>query len=472
METPARFLAQLTPPAVPLGEVPLEEVDQAIAREDAERAERRTAPSPLAARLSDLPRLLRWVGASVLVVAAFTFMLQSWEQGNDVVRYFHFLAFTATLTAAGFFCGLRIRDEKGARTFLGLAAGAVPVHFTVLGALLYSQFPWLSGFAEYPAYAHFLAPDGAAALVTSGIGVGVLIAVCWIAFLAFARPQARRLTTAYLLANAALLVPTRHPDVIGLVALGLLVGLVVFDRMVLASSQALRTPEGSFVRAMLAVPFAILIGRTFNLYEPSALFFGAVLASLAVVLHVLVPKVIASRRWASAAQYASLVPAAGAWLCVAHALQSALSLSAAWVLPLACLPTALLYGALSLRSQGDGAPMRRLAALVATGGMTLELVLFPGVLASFFCLATAIVALAYGYASEQRGVLLTGLTALVFGLLYHVRFAAELYALSPWGALALLGTVTVLAASLLERHHRTLLGHALELRGRLQSWQD
>jgi hypothetical protein len=456
METPARFLAQLTPPAVPLGEVPLEEVDQAIAREDAERAERRTAPSPLAARLSDLPRLLRWVGASVLVVAAFTFMLQSWEQGNDVVRYFHFLAFTATLTAAGFFCGLRIRDEKGARTFLGLAAGAVPVHFTVLGALLYSQFPWLSGFAEYPAYAHFLAPDGAAALVTSGIGVGVLIAVCWIAFLAFARPQARRLTTAYLLANAALLVPTRHPDVIGLVALGLLVGLVVFDRMVLASSQALRTPEGSFVRAMLAVPFAILIGRTFNLYEPSAL----------------VPKVIASRRWASAAQYASLVPAAGAWLCVAHALQSALSLSAAWVLPLACLPTALLYGALSLRSQGDGAPMRRLAALVATGGMTLELVLFPGVLVSFFCLATAIVALAYGYASEQRGVLLTGLTALVFGLLYHVRFAAELYALSPWGALALLGTVTVLAASLLERHHRTLLGHALELKGRLQSWQD
>jgi hypothetical protein len=129
---------------------------------------------------------------------------------------------------------------------------------------------------------------------------------------------------------------------------------------------------------------------------------------------------------------------------------------------------ATLYGALSLRSLDGGAGLRKLAALVATGGMTLQLVLFPGVGSSLACLATAIVATAYGYAAEQRGVLGLGVLALIFGLLYHLRYAAELYALSPWGSLALLGIVTVIAGSLVERHHRSLSARVVDLRGRLQ----
>lgn len=100
--------------------------------------------------------------------------------------------------------------------------------------------------------------------------------------------------------------------------------------------------------------------------------------------------------------------------------------------------------------------------------MTLQLMLFPGVGSSLACLAAAIVATAYGYAAEQRGVLGLGVLALIFGLLYHLRYAAELYALSPWGSLALLGIVTVIAASLVERHHRSLTARVVDLRVRLQ----
>jgi hypothetical protein len=302
------------------------------------------------------------------------------------------------------------------------------------------------------------------------VGLGVLAPVCWTAFLTLARPQARRLTLAYLLANATLLVPTRHPDAIGALALALLLGLVLFDRRVLALAPALRTLEGRLVRGLMAVPFAILVGRTFNLYEPSSLFLAAVLASVAVGLFALVPGVPRLRAWRSQAQHAAALPASAAWALVVDALAGAFHLGAAAWLPLFCLPAAALLGAMSLRIAAGGASLRRLASLLAAGGMTLELLLFPGVGASVGCLATAIVCAAYGYAAEQRGVFLTGLGALALGLLTHLRYAAELYALSPWGSLALLGIATVFAAALLERHHRAVAARLLALRGRMAGW--
>ncbi len=452
------------------------EVDRAIAHEDGERASRRLRPSrrsrhrEAAQRLFGLPRLLRWIGAAVLVAAASTFMVQNWERGDDVARTFHFLGFTGVLAAAGFFCGLRIGDEKSARTFLGLAAGAVPVHFTVLGALLYSQFAWLSGYAAYPNYAHFSAPDQAAALFATGVGVVLLIPVCWAAFLAFARPRARALTAAFLVANAALLIPTRHPDAIGLLALALLAVTVSFDRHALRGVQALRTPEGVFTRILMAAPFLILVGRTLNLYDPSSFFLSSLMACLAVVLFLLLPSATGERGLARLLQWLSLVPAAASWLLVTEALQQGLGFGPSWWLPLVCLPIAAIYGVLSLSAVGGGAGMRRLAAVFASGGMVLQLVWFPSLPASFWCLTIAIATTCYGYAAEQRGVFLTGLAAMGFSLLYHVRYAADLYALSPWGSLAVLGIATVLAAALLERHHRALIAQVMGLRQRMAGW--
>jgi hypothetical protein len=448
----------------------LADIDQAIASEDAARAEGRAARRVDSGRIIELPRLLRWIGASVLAVAAFTFMVQSWEHGDDITRYYHFLAFTGALGAAGLFCGVRIRDEKGARTFLGLAAAMVPVHFTVLGALLYSQFAWLSDFPSYPVYARFSAPDGAVALATTALGIAVLLPVCWTAFLTFARPAARSLTVAFLLANVALLIPTRHPDLIGPTALALLCGVVVFDRWALSSMAALRTFEGRCVRSLMAAPFLILIARTIHLYDSSALFSSAVLASTSVLLFSVAPAALRSRAWGIAAQSASVVPTTLAWFHVVNELGRGFQLGNVWVLPLAGLPLAGIFAAQSLRMLDGGAGLRRLAAIVATGSMALQLVFFPGVLSSIACLAAAIVTTAYGCAAERRWVFLTGMAALAFGLLYHLRFTADLYALSPWGSLAVLGAATVFAASLLERHHRALADRLLELKGRVDAW--
>ncbi len=471
LESTAATAARLGRGAERPDEPGVAEIDLAIADEDQARAQQRTGDRPsLIARVGSIPQLLRWMGGAVLVAAAFVFMIQSWETGDDVGRYYHFLGFTGSLAAVGFFCGLRIGDEKSARTFLGLTAGMVPVHFTVLGAILYSQLPWLSGFTDYPGYAHFSAPDQAVALGTAAIGLLVLAPVCWMAFLTFARPAARGLTAAFLLANATLLVPTRHPDVIGGIALLLVIGMLVFDRRWLASLPALRTLEGRFVRLLMTVPFIVLVARTFNLYDPSMLFFAALFASLAVLLYAVVPNAGPTQAMGRLAQHMSLMPTAAAWWCAMLGVHPVLDFPEAWVLPIACLPMAGFFGLMSLRVEGGGASVRRLAALVATGGMLVQLLLFPGFGSSLLCLATAIATATYGFGASQRGVLLTGLAALAFGLVYHVRYAFEIYAWSPWGALAVLGIATVLAASVLERHRGALVARVTHLRGELSSW--
>ena len=53
---------------------------------------------------------------------------------------------------------------------------------------------------------------------------------------------------------------------------------------------------------------------------------------------------------------------------------------------------------------------------------------------------------------------------------YHRAAAAGLSGLSPGGVLAALGIATVVAASVLERHHRTLAAHVIELRSRIGGW--
>jgi hypothetical protein len=397
-------------------------------------------------------------------------MLQNWAGGSDVLRYLHFLGFTVVLTAAGLFCGLRIRDDKGARTFVGLAAAIVPVHFTVLGALLYSQFPWLSGYTAYPAYARIVAPDGLWALGTTAVGIAALVPIVWIAFRAFARSAAWPLAAAYLAANAMLLVPTRHPDVIGLMALVGIAGLLAFDRLALQPITALRTREGTFCRLMLPVPLLVLIGRSIHLYSLSSLVWAGLLAAVAVALFELLPQRLGEGRRSVWAQRLSTLPAAGAWFLVADTIQWNLRLDEGMVLPLVTLPIAVILVAMSLRALGSRALYRNAAAIVATGGVTLNLLVHPGIGSSFACLSSAIVTVAYGHTAERRGVFAIGIAALALGLLYHLRFAAHLYSVSPWGSLALLGVVTLTAASVLERHHKALTARARAFGERFGSW--
>jgi hypothetical protein len=429
------------------------------------------APAPAARppRLEGLPRLLRGVGALALMAAASSFLLQHWESGGDVWRYYALLAHTVLLGGLGFVWGLRAGDAKGARTFLALAAGLVPAHFCILGGLVYSQFSWDGPLSPVAHYATWVAPGPGSALGAAGLSALALGGVTAVAFVALARARAALLGLAYLVGNALLLVPTRDPSwvaaMVGLHAAALL----ALDWRVVRSDARLRTLEGSFVRAMLCAPPLLMLARSALHYDLSAAWYAVTFAAVALASFAGAEerRLLAPLR--RGLRGLSLVALAASSASATLALVEAVSLPDSMALPLGGLGFAAFATGLSLFA-GEarwGERYRRAAALGLVGATALDLWLFPGVVSSLAALCAAIATLSYGYVTDRRAVFLAGAGGALFAAATHVRVAIDLYAISHWGSLALLGIGVILAATAVERHGDALGERIARLRRRL-----
>jgi hypothetical protein len=421
-------------------------------------------------RIESLSALLRGVGAAVLIAAASTFLLQHWQAGNDLLRYAGLLALSGMLSVAGFVCGLRVRDPKSARVFLALAAALVPAHACILGGFVYSQFAWGTGPIPVPDYASWVAPSAAAALLVPLGAALLLVPLAALSFLALARPRVRLLTTLYVAGNAALLVPTRDPQwIAGLLAM-LAATLAFFELRVLRRDRALRTLDGLMIHAMLASPLVLMGVRSALHYELSWLFGAVASGTLTTALLVLSREERLRRMHRRLLEAAGWVASATTCIFGSGALLAA-GLPAAAGIPAAAFPFAGILLAGSLLGASDGARLRRTAAAIALGAAGLNLALFPGVATACTCAALGIAALGYGFLVGQRTLLAAGVCATAFALLHHVRVALDLYAVSHWGSLALLGAGVIVAASLMERHHEELRARLQGLRTRLEEWE-
>lgn len=450
----------------------IREVDEALVAEDEAKSIGRSTPQrvPNESRIT-LPTVLRVVGSTLLCAAALVFMVQRWDGANDVQRYYHFLAFTGVVTAAGLFCGLRLREDKSARTFLGLVSAIVPAHFAVLGALLYSQYTWISGHVPYPGYAHIVAPSLGVAVRTIAVGVALLTPAIFLAMRVLIGRHALSTTLAYLAANSVLLVPTRDPDVVALVVLATTLFVAVFQRR-FSGETALKTFEGRLVRVMLAAPPVVLLARSIHLHGASWLLLAAIAGLVSYVLFSLVPKTCV--RWpviARNSQRLSSLAVLATSSCLALAMWQRWGIPESVLFPLALFPGALALMLLSFRALDEGAVFRPLAAAAAVSGAAAQVVVFPGFGSSLLCVVTSIAIIGYGCAMEQKSVLLVGVIAFLFAICDHVGYAIELYAMSPWLSLATLGLITVLAAAVIERYGSRLRTGGRAFRTRFAQWQ-
>ena len=159
--------------------------------------------------VATLSEALRILGAGVILVSMSVFLLQGWNEGNDIRRYLLLLTQTGLLGAAGFAMSHLVKETKGARLFFGLALVSIPANFTILGALLYSVFQWDGGLTTYPGYADWRIEDVASIGVTMTAAMLVLVPVTLFCFAIMARHSAKRLSLHFLLLNALLLLPVR-----------------------------------------------------------------------------------------------------------------------------------------------------------------------------------------------------------------------------------------------------------------------
>jgi hypothetical protein len=410
-----------------------------------------------------LTRVLRVVGSLLLIAAASTFMLQRWYEGNDLLRYAMLLAHTVLLAFAASFCGTRVRESRGARTFLALLLAVVPANFAVLGGLVYSQFSWDPVTADLPAHVTWVAPNAGLALAACGVAVLVLAPLCLVAFLALARREARLLTVAFLGGNLAILLPVRDPNVVGGLVGLLGLGMLLLDVTRLHPKSSLVTLEGRLARCMLAVPPALMAGRCLNLYHPTFLFFGILGLTLAAGLYHWSRRVVSSGGNGEALLVASAGSALFGWACCAWHAHDNLHLRPSAEIPLAVLPAAALLFWYSFSSRG-GSLYRLLASLFAVGMVSVNLLVFPEWLSSLSVLVVGVALLAHGAAIRNWPALVCGAGSLLFGLGYHVRFAIEFEGFA-WVVLSAFGVALILAASYVERNRARFVDYLRRVHG-------
>jgi hypothetical protein len=396
-----------------------------------------------------LTKLLRGAGAVLLLSSAVTFLLQRWNQGDDIWRYYLLVAQTLVLEVAAIVCGTRVRESRSARTLFGLSLAMLPAHFGVLGGLVYSRFGLDHSIVALPKHVIWIAPSPASALITLAIALVVLAPTAYFALLSLIRAEAARMLALLFVMNALLLVPIRNPSIAGLeFAVGVLV-LVYLESGPFRRSVALGTFEGKLVRVMLAAPIAILAVRAVTLYSPTTFFIGTCLAAFGIALFALGPATgRQGNTWLQT--LGALTTSAGFLLAAGEALRS-LHVPRSLVLPLIGFPLAAILVVFGRYAGAAGSNYRRAAVAIAFSTAALNL-FFGTVGASLSALVLGLLILAIGTYRKRLPSIAAGGGLALAGLIVQFKHAIDFSRVLNWGSLSLLGIALVFVAAYFERH--------------------
>ncbi len=395
-------------------------------------------------------RLLRGLGAVVLVASLSVFLFQGWSGAGDLGRYGLLLAQTVLLMATGFASARWLGEPKGARVFVGVALVAVVASFAVLGGLVWSQFQWLGAPGSFPESLVWQAVSGAWALGAAAGSVPLLAPVSRIGFTILARHSARPLTGLFLGSCALLLVPVRDPWTVGVLGALVGAGLAAFARRGLARDPGLRTPEGGFALVLPLLPVGVALGRGVLFYPGADLLLAVATLVAFAALREAARCTEPGGRWGTALDRAGATAAIAAGLAWAELLVPA-ALGHDALLPVFGLVAGGLTAELSRRAHRSGKAYRLLAAALASASVAANGLIMDTLVAAVTALAVGIAVAALAVAERRPWILAAALVAGLAGLGDLVVLAVGSVELGAWGWLALIGTAAVLGGSALER---------------------
>ena len=452
-----------------------EEVEAALAEDVsihlARREERQRRVERENQRFSRIGRILRHVGIAVLVASAATFLLQRWDGMDHVTRYVSFLGFTAMLCAGGLLTGLKIREDKGARTLLGAVALLAPIHFAQLGAILFSRFGGEQIGSSYPYYLYWDVPSLGTALLTVVGGLVVLLPMLYAACAVLVRQRATHIFKATVMVGAALLVPSRDPIVMS-AFLVLTAGAAFVSDCKLGRFPEMRTVEGTIARALPYLAVAILAGRQAMLYQTPNFLLGMFLAFTTIGLLATASRLksaLLSPLFESIAMPTALV----SWILVSSDLALSFAVPEVLSVPLFGM---LLVGILSVmeRYVTHTAPAYRLTTtLVLTTIGCIEALGFSeyGAVPSIIALVLGICGVAWACINERKLMLGGSMLIVLVSLGTVVYRALGTVTISPWFALGAIGLFTVIGGSYLERNFARVSAVVTTSYGRVRRWK-
>lgn len=422
-------------------------------------------------RTAAYTRILRWIGASILGIAAICFLWGGWANASDLNRTYGFLGFTALLTAAGVFCTYRWRDDKGARTFMAIATAFLPANFAQVGALIYAKLKAVVSHEGYREHLSFDALPGDQLTIVGLVSLIVLIPIAYLGFSALARSGAKKMTALFILGNAALLLPWREANLIAGLGFALCAVLVWADRKWFAKETALQTWDGIAMRTLLFAPVGLFIVRNLVMHGPATSIVGLIFGLLSILFFFGLPQCLPGKKSASASQLAAYGFSFAAWVCVVSEFLAPFHSILGLPFSLLFLPWCIFVFGLSFMGAGRGAFSRGMAAVVAFGSCWADIAISSiGFTPSIVCMLTAIALILAAFVLEEKVVLLSGLATLGVGIAYHIHFALAMVQTNLWLSLAAAGMIVILSSSYLERHGATIRNRSRQLRERWQGW--
>ena len=416
---------------------------------------------------TNLPMLLRTLGAAALIFAMYSFLAKGWQNGNDNFRYLLLLSHTGILAAIGIVSSHYLKESKGARLFLILALVSVPVNFAILGAFIYAQTTLLTTThaATYPGYVTWSVDSLNAALITGAGSLLVLVPVVLLGFSVLARRLSTQLSFIFLLNNAALLLPIRDPEIIGLLVLALTLSVIITTRKLAHNQTDVKTSEGMIALSLQLLPLSVLAIRNLWLYSPDAVLFTVFCLTAFLLIRQGVACLEADSKVRSPLDMLMLALA----LCIIAPLGFTLA-DSAWfpqslVLPACALISAVMIYDISRNTSKGAQIYRSIAVSVLLLGQIINLIMFDGLLVSLTGIAIGGCMLVYGANARQRSVFLAGLILVLTGSLQQLFMLTYRFDLGSWASFTLLGIIAIITASVIE-------SQGARIKQRIATWKQ
>ncbi len=405
-------------------------------------------------RAASISQILRFCGAMSVVASLSIFLLQGWDAGNDVSRFYLLLGQTVLLALGGFGLAHILKENKGARVFFGLSLIAVMASMTTLGALIYSIVQWGSELMQYPQLVTWKASSPAAAFQAVTVALLVLAPITLLGFRILAHQSFKQLSFLYLSTGALLLIPVRDSFYSTLLAGGALVFSLIFVSRLANSDKTLKTTEGYFARAVIFIAPMIMMVRGLWLYQVDAMIIMMMsLTGLFVSRHFQRSMDVESRLHSLLSIFSVLLS-----LAMSTSLMILLErvVDDEWM-----LPVFMLAFTVSMLEQVVNTPRNKrmlLGVLNTVVSITalLQFAIHGGVFNAVFVLVLGIMVVAVAWMAEMRYSLTIGLITTVVGGFCSATELYTLINLASWSSFAALGVIAIVLGSVIERHGVTL----------------
>ncbi len=403
-----------------------------------------------------ISHLLRIVGAFIILASMGSFLLQGLEGASDISRFYLMLGQTFILALVGVGLSFVLKEHKGGRAFFNLSLFSIVANFTTLGALIFSTIQWSGNLANnYPLFSDWSLSNGSSLIIPMISSIGLLIPVALFAFSVMARSSAKQLTLLLAINSLLLIFPVRDSLSISVLAtIGAAISFLWLKK--LASNQtSFRTLEGRMAIGIVFLPLAIMLIRSFWLYQVDDMLYLILALATFFGLRAISQSINNDK---------SIAKSFIDWLSIACTFVVAVVVCE---LMLEFVSYNLLGSVFSLvfvlmtfyvaRQAGSNkSSFITFASIVLILTHFLQVVAFQNILSGLLCLLAGLAVIAFGKMSHKKHLLTLGLVTSVIGLVLSLVFLFDGINFNNWMSMTTIGVVTIIAASLLERYGAVL----------------